>query len=417
MALGILERNHHTLRRMFSMLGHETVIEIKNLEKHFYLSREKNNSLKQKIIHIFKSKDRGVDTYRALRGVTFKVNKGEFFGVVGRNGCGKSTLLKILAGIYQPTRGSVEVKGKLVPFIELGVGFNPELTGRENVYLNGALLGFSKKEIDDRYNKIVSFAELEEFMDQRLKNYSSGMKVRLAFSVAVQADADILLLDEVLAVGDADFQKKCFNYFNDLKDLNKTIVFVTHSMGLVKQYCDKAILIEDGKITHRGHPDEVSDEYTRLFIKQEDMNKNRNNINRFGEGGASIRSISTHTNKDKIKLDISIKSDKISSDSIVIGIDILDKNRKLVGGVESFNIDGGGMISLKPSETRVFSFEFDNIFGSGDYSVNISLKSENNQNIYDFWKGASKFVNLNKRDYDNYFPIVLPARITNIKKG
>jgi len=399
------------------MLGHETVIEIKNLEKHFYLSREKNNSLKQKIIHIFKSKDRGVDTYRALRGVTFKVNKGEFFGVVGRNGCGKSTLLKILAGIYQPTRGSVEVKGKLVPFIELGVGFNPELTGRENVYLNGALLGFSKKEIDDRYNKIVSFAELEEFMDQRLKNYSSGMKVRLAFSVAVQADADILLLDEVLAVGDADFQKKCFNYFNDLKDLNKTIVFVTHSMGLVKQYCDKAILIEDGKITHRGHPDEVSDEYTRLFIKQEDMNKNRNNINRFGEGGASIRSISTHTNKDKIKLDISIKSDKISSDSIVIGIDILDKNRKLVGGVESFNIDGGGMISLKPSETRVFSFEFDNIFGSGDYSVNISLKSENNQNIYDFWKGASKFVNLNKRDYDNYFPIVLPARITNIKKG
>jgi ABC-2 type transport system ATP-binding protein len=183
---------------------------------------------------------------------------------VGRNGSGKSTLLKILSHIYVPDSGEVKVNGKLVPFIELGVGFNPELTGNENVYLNGAMLGFSNREMDEMYDDIVSFAELEPFMYQKLKNYSSGMQVRLAFSIAIRARGDILILDEVLAVGDAAFQEKCNNYFKSLKN-KQTIILVTHDMENVKRFCDRAILLEDGKIIKDGKPDEVADAYLKLF--------------------------------------------------------------------------------------------------------------------------------------------------------
>jgi ABC-2 type transport system ATP-binding protein len=216
-----------------------------------------------------KSKGKSKDTQHALRNISFEVKKGEFFGIVGRNGSGKSTLLKILAGIYQPTKGSVQKSGMLVPFIELGVGFNPELSGRDNVYLNGAIMGFSKKEIDAMYNDVVDFAELGEFMDKKLKNYSSGMQVRLAFSMATRAHADILLIDEVLAVGDADFQRKCFTYFKNLKAQNKTVIFVSHDMRAVEEYCDRAVLIEASKIVVRGTSREVATAYTRMFLEQE----------------------------------------------------------------------------------------------------------------------------------------------------
>ncbi|MFQ9338794.1 MAG: ABC transporter ATP-binding protein, partial [Varibaculum sp.] len=168
--------------------------------------------------------------------------------IVGKNGSGKSTLLKLISQIYTPNTGTIEVDGKLVPFIELGVGFNPELTGRENVYLNGAMLGFSNDEIDAMYDDIVEFAELGDFMEQKLKNYSSGMQVRLAFSVAIKSQGDILVLDEVLAVGDEAFQKKCQNYFFEAKRNKKTVILVTHSMPDVRRYCDRAMLIQDGYI-------------------------------------------------------------------------------------------------------------------------------------------------------------------------
>lgn len=184
------------------------VVSVKNVSKSFVLPHEKKTSIKQAFTGMLRSHRRGFEHQQALKNISLEIKKGEFFGILGRNGSGKSTLLKILAGIYQPTSGSVRIEGKLVPFIELGVGFNPELTGRENVYLNGALLGFTRAEIADMYDDIVAFAELERFMDQKLKNYSSGMQVRLAFSVATRAQADVLLIDEVLAVGDADFQKK-----------------------------------------------------------------------------------------------------------------------------------------------------------------------------------------------------------------
>lgn len=244
----------------------EIVVEAKNIIKSFKIPLEGSNGLKQKIINTIKGR-KGYREFTPLNDISFEVQKGDFFGIVGKNGSGKSTLLKTLAGIYEPISGSVKVNGSLVPFIELGVGFNPELTGRENVYLNGALLGFSRKEIDAMYKSIVDFSELKDFMEERLKNYSSGMQVRLAFSIAIQAKGDILLLDEVLAVGDAAFQQKCFDYFAKLKRQKKTIIIVTHDMTAVKRFCNRAMIIKDGVIEKIGTPNEVADLYTEENIE------------------------------------------------------------------------------------------------------------------------------------------------------
>ncbi|KFI67192.1 ABC transporter ATP-binding protein [Bifidobacterium magnum] len=238
------------------------VLKADHVEKWFKLPTEQATGLKQAFINW----TRGIKGYKeqkVLRDVSFEVHQGEFFGIVGRNGGGKSTLLKIISQIYYPNSGSIEVHGRLVPFIELGVGFNPELTGRENVYLNGALLGFTKDQVDAMYDDIVEFAELEEFMDQKLKNYSSGMQVRLAFSVAIKAQGDILVLDEVLAVGDEAFQRKCDDYFNKVRDdPTKTVILVTHDMGAVKRYCSRAMFIQDGEVAAMGDPETVAESYT-----------------------------------------------------------------------------------------------------------------------------------------------------------
>lgn len=243
--------------------GGDVAVRVKNLHKSFKLPTERAWGLKQAIFNRL----RGIKGYKkqqVLHGLDFEVKKGEFLGIVGRNGSGKSTLLKVMSGIYVPDKGDVEVFGTLVPFIELGVGFNPELTGRENIYLNGALLGFSNAEVDEMYDEIVSFAELKDFMDQKLKNYSSGMQVRLAFSIAIRARGDILVLDEVLAVGDAAFQKKCNDYFESLHG-NQTVILVTHSMENVEKFCDRAILIEHGKIACEGDPKKVAKAYKDLW--------------------------------------------------------------------------------------------------------------------------------------------------------
>ncbi len=243
----------------------DVAISVRNPHKSFRLPTEKAFGLKQAIFNRL----RGIKGYReqkVLKGLNIEIKKGEFVGIVGRNGSGKSTLLKTLAGIYYPEKGEIVVDGNLVPFIELGVGFNPELTGRENVYLNGALLGFSNEEMDKMYDEIWDFAELKEFQDQKLKNYSSGMQVRLAFSIAIRAKGDILLLDEVLAVGDAAFQQKCNDYFESLHG-NQTVILVTHTMANVRKFCDRAILIEDGKVKLDGDPKMVSEAYENLWKK------------------------------------------------------------------------------------------------------------------------------------------------------
>jgi ABC-2 type transport system ATP-binding protein len=200
----------------------------------------------------------------ALKDISFDVKNGEFFGIVGRNGSGKSTLLKLLAGIYEPNSGSIQVNGKLTPFIELGVGFNPELTGRENVFLNGALLGFDRKEMLSMYKDIVDFAEIERFMDQKLKNYSSGMQVRLAFSIAIRAQNDILILDEVLAVGDEAFQQKCVDIFEKYKASKKTVVLVSHDMETVRRFCTRVILLDKSKIIAMGEPNSIASQYSKI---------------------------------------------------------------------------------------------------------------------------------------------------------
>lgn len=243
-------------------MADDMIIKIDNVSKDFNLPSEKLTSLKSRAIHPFKKIH--YKKQHALKNISLEIKKGEFFGIVGRNGSGKSTLLKLLAGIYQPTKGSISVRGKLVPFIELGVGFNPELSGRENVFLNGALLGFSEKEVALMYDDIVEFAELGEFMEQKLKNYSSGMQVRLAFSIAIRANAEVLLLDEVLAVGDEAFQRKCYQYFAKLRRQKQTVILVTHNMDVVQQFCDRVILIDKGHKTEIGSPLKITQIYREL---------------------------------------------------------------------------------------------------------------------------------------------------------
>ncbi|MGC1165690.1 MAG: ABC transporter ATP-binding protein [Solirubrobacterales bacterium] len=217
-------------------------------------------------MHPFSSKE--VRVLRALDGISFDVHQGEFFGIVGRNGSGKSTLLKLLASIYRTDAGTIRMAGRLAPFIELGVGFNEDLTARENVILNGVMMGLTPRETRERLDAVIEFAELSEFVDLKLKNYSSGMLIRLAFSTMLQADADVLLIDEVLAVGDAAFQQKCADAFREMKGEGKTIILVTHEMTTVEEYCHRAMLIDGGKIQHLGDPGEVGRHYLQLNFER-----------------------------------------------------------------------------------------------------------------------------------------------------
>jgi ABC-2 type transport system ATP-binding protein len=244
----------------------EVIVSVKDVGKVFQIPRERHTSLKSMVLSGWRN--RGYREFRAIEKVDFEIHKGEFFGIIGQNGSGKSTLLKILAGIYVPTRGKVRITGRLSPFIELGVGFNPELTARENVFLNGAILGLSRMEIAEKFNEIIEFAELEEFVDQKLKNFSSGMLVRLAFSVAIRARADILLIDEVLAVGDSNFQQKCFDVFRRLKAEGKTIIFVSHDLASIKEFSDRVLVLNKGKTYGVFTPGSAIAKYSELNQEQ-----------------------------------------------------------------------------------------------------------------------------------------------------
>jgi ABC-type polysaccharide/polyol phosphate transport system ATPase subunit len=239
-----------------------TVIDVDGVSKTFTIPRNRMDSLRERLANPFAHREATV--LRALENVSFDVHSGEFFGIVGRNGSGKSTLLKIMASIYRPDAGRVRMAGRLAPFIELGVGFNPELTSRENVVLNGVLMGLTRREARRRLDSVLDFAELREFTDMKLKNYSSGMMVRLAFSVMVNADADVMLIDEVLAVGDAAFGQKCLDVFTAMRSAGRTIVLVTHDMSMVQRFCHRAALIHDSKIQYVGDPEETALRYYRL---------------------------------------------------------------------------------------------------------------------------------------------------------
>jgi len=350
-------------------------IKVDGVSKNFRLPHERVDSVKSLFVNPFQKrlKNDG-EIQHALHDISFEVKEGEFFGIVGRNGSGKSTLLKLIAGIYQPNRGSVTVNGRLVPFIELGVGFNPELSGRENVYLNGALMGFSTKEVDRRYHDIVEFAELERFMDQKLKNYSSGMQVRLAFSVAtILAQSDVLLIDEVLAVGDADFQRKCFDYFKRLKKEKKTVVFVTHDMDAVRNFCDRAVLIEKSKLVLAGKASEVSDAYSKMFLPQTTVENDDKTLKstRWGDGEAVYDNVKLSADKANVMLtaDIHVKS---ALQKPKPGFSIKNYEGQILFGSNTQKLDVDMPEILEPGVYRV-KWIIPNIMNDGRYIADLSL--------------------------------------------
>ncbi len=239
-----------------------TALVVDGVSKTFRVPRDRVVTLKERALHPFRGTR--YDTFEALRDVSFEVERGEWFGIVGRNGSGKSTLLKCIAGIYGTDTGRIALRGKLSPFIELGVGFNPNLRARDNVTINAIMLGLTPDEARARFEQVIEFAELGEFVELKLKNYSSGMHVRLAFAVMVQVEADVLLIDEVLAVGDAAFQQKCYDTLQAKRDEGRTLLFVTHDMHTVERTCDRALLLERGGIVEIGDPTSVAREYNRI---------------------------------------------------------------------------------------------------------------------------------------------------------
>ena len=317
------------------MSDKEIAVKVDHVSKSFKLPTEATHSLRTALVNRFK----GIKGYReqyVLKDISFDVYKGDFFGIVGRNGSGKSTLLKIISQIYVPEKGTVTIDGKLVSFIELGVGFNPELTGRENVYMNGAMLGFTTEEIDAMYDDIVEFAELEEFMNQKLKNYSSGMQVRLAFSVAIKAQGDVLILDEVLAVGDEAFQRKCNDYFMERKKSGKTTILVTHDMGAVKKYCNRAVLIEDGLVKSYGDPEDVANQYSfdnavssaPQDAQTDDKEDDEKNVERYVDN-LKVELISPNQITPKEKIEFKISYDVLQDVETHIVFSLTDIDRKI----------------------------------------------------------------------------------------
>jgi ABC-type polysaccharide/polyol phosphate transport system ATPase subunit len=268
----------------------EPAVLVEGVAKRFFMPSERVHTLKERALHPLRR--RGGTDIVALRDVSFSVQPGEFFGIVGRNGSGKSTLLKCLGGIYAVDRGRIAVRGRMSTFIELGVGFNPDLAAADNIVINGIMLGLTPREARRRVGAVLEFAELERFADLKLKNYSSGMHVRLAFSVMIQVDADVLLIDEVLAVGDAAFQQKCFDEFHRIRDEGRTVLFVTHDMSAIRRFCHRALLLEHGRVRLIGEPERVGDHYMELNFGRDHLAGEAEDegyeAERFGDRSAEI---------------------------------------------------------------------------------------------------------------------------------
>lgn len=364
----------------------DVVVKVEHVSKDFILPHEKVTTAKRAFTSFFK-RNRTKEAQHALRDINFEIKKGEFFGIVGRNGSGKSTLLKIIAGIYQPTKGNIEVKGRLVPFIELGVGFSPELTGRENVYLNGAMLGFSKKQVEENYKRIVEFAELEKFMDQKLKNYSSGMQVRLAFACATMAEPEILIVDEVLAVGDSEFQRKCFDYFKSLKKKNTTVIFVTHDMNAVKEFCDRAVMIEKSNLVHEGTPEDIAREYALLFIDNSQDFESKGK--RWGTGDAQFEDVKVSLKGNDLIVKTKVKVHK-DIEKMIYGLHIKAATGEEITAMNNRMVQVPDVKDLKKGNTVRFDWKMLNVFNDGKYTVTTTLNDQRGNNL-DWYDEAAKF--------------------------
>jgi ABC-2 type transport system ATP-binding protein len=386
-------------------MSKEIAIEVKNLSKHFRLPVEQARGIKQAVINRFKG-IKGYKDQKVLRDISFNVEKGDFFGIVGRNGSGKSTLLKLISNIYNSDSGTVAINGSLVSFIELGVGFNPELTGRENVYLNGALLGFSTSEVDEMYDDIVDFAELAEFMDQKLKIYSSGMQVRLAFSCAIRAKSDILVLDEVLAVGDEAFQRKCNDYFDKIrKEDGKTVVLVTHNMGAVRKYCNRALMLRDGKIVVVGSPEDVANEYSLENLETNDvLNPDKSHKERalfIKNLDVKMMNKKIVSEKDKVKIRISYEAKEHTKTSIKLSmIEMSSGAMALWSSSELFD---------KKKVTSTLTIDMSNL-NDANFKIFVNIRNENGDLLSGLQDSLAPTFVFRRADYDskqNVSPAVL----------
>jgi len=387
-----------------------SAIKVKNVTKIFRLPQERHRGLKQLFLHLFRKG--GYEEQYALKGVSLEIKQGDFFGIVGRNGSGKSTLLKLLAGIYTPTQGRINVVGKLTPFIELGVGFNPELTGRENVFLNGALLGFSHKEMEGMYEDIVDFAELERFMDQKLKNYSSGMQVRLAFSIAIRAQSDILLLDEVLAVGDAAFQQKCYDYFHELKKKKLTVILVSHDRGVLERFCGRGVLIDKGRVVSSGPIRKVLKEYSKVVLDELDQEPRKEKETTKSEVLTSFAEINKTRTLDKkgetqkkftFAEPVTAEFTVVMKQTIVnpiIGLTVWQKNVDKPLFATNTLIAGTRTTTYKAGESVVLRTRLPAGMNDGEYYVEPAIANESGTVFYDRRpKAATFFVNGSSNPY------------------
>ena len=410
----------------------ETVIDVKNITKSFRVYYDKGSQLKEKML--FWKRNRYEERW-VLKGISFQIKKGEAVGLIGHNGCGKSTTLKLLSRIIYPNDGTIEMKGRVSSLIELGAGFHPDMSGRENIYTNAAIFGLTKKEIDERIGDIISFSELEEFIDNPVRTYSSGMYMRLAFSVAINVDADILLIDEILAVGDANFQAKCFNRLREIKKSGTTIVIVSHSLGQIEQICDRSIWIQDGMIKLEGKPRDVHPEYLNYMgeerqkivkkeeerkKKQEEQNveKNKkhepkqtkqeivqeqsveeilNEVGRYGKREIEIVNIklldhvgeerSVFKTGDKINVEIQYRKNQ-PVQKVIVGIGIFRNDGIHCYGTNT-NIDHIEIVEIKKEGSIVFEI-IDNNLLEGEYLLDVAFHTEDGF-YYDYIKKAKSF--------------------------
>jgi ABC-type polysaccharide/polyol phosphate transport system ATPase subunit len=386
-------------------------IVVEQVSKVFMIPAERAFSLKRQVLSGLR---RGpVRRFDALEDVSLTVGSGEFFGVIGHNGSGKSTLLKILARIYQPTRGRVQINGRLSPFIELGVGFNPDLTARENTFLNGAILGLTRAQVEDRFDEIIGFAELEEFVDQKLKNFSSGMLVRLAFAVAIQAHADILLIDEVLAVGDAEFQRKCFDVFRRLKAEGKTIVLVSHDLASIKEFSDHVLLLDHGRAVGVFPPSTAIARYQQLNEERADRALVRAERAPARAGGdrpqlAGIRLLNserheTHVLHSGEAATLELDIDNPSGAVLNAGLAIMRSDGLYCMGTNTFLQD----LDLPRSARVRVRVDFPSFtLQQGTYNLTVGLFGESDSRVYEMTEGIHEFQ-VSQRD--SYVGVVLMA--------